>query len=169
MYKFLSIVTGIIITIPVMSTIWLVSFFAIDLTFLLSSLISLIGAGLTYSLISVSIYVRFLKKHQLSMKDYRYIRKNLAEANHKIRRLQKALFSIRHLLFLKENMELLRVIKKIHRVTKKKPMRFFQGGERFYFSHLDSAVELTEKYAFFPLSLRKMKKWNKCFIRHVIP
>ncbi|WP_058306387.1 5-bromo-4-chloroindolyl phosphate hydrolysis family protein [Gracilibacillus massiliensis] len=146
MYRFLSIVIGIFFTIPMMSIIWLISFFAIDLSFWLSSLISLIGAGLTTSVIFISIYFRFLKKNQLRMKDYHYIRKNLAEANLKIHRMQKALFAVRNLFFLKENMELLRVIKKIYRVTKKDPKRFFQG-EEFYFSHLDSAVELTEKYA----------------------
>jgi 5-bromo-4-chloroindolyl phosphate hydrolysis protein len=32
-------------------------------------------------------------------------------------------------------------------LTKKEPKRFYKA-ERFYFSHLDSVLELTEKYAF---------------------
>ncbi|MGN8646654.1 5-bromo-4-chloroindolyl phosphate hydrolysis family protein [Gracilibacillus sp. HCP3S3_G5_1] len=146
MYKFLTIVIGVMITIPLMVAIWLISFFAFDLTYWYASGISLVGACLTYLLVSFSSHIRYLKKNQLNWREYRYIRNNLAEARLKIRRLQKALFSIHHLPDLKENMELLRVTKKIYRVTKNEPKRFYQG-DQFFFSHLDSVVELTEKYA----------------------
>ncbi|UOQ84756.1 5-bromo-4-chloroindolyl phosphate hydrolysis family protein [Gracilibacillus salinarum] len=146
MFKLLTVVIGIFIAVPVMITTWFVSFFAIDLSYWYASLLSLIVAGLTYGLVSVISHFRFLKNNQLTLKDYRYIRKNLAEARPKIRRLQKALFSIHHLTFIKDNMDLVRVARKIYRTTKKEPKRFYQGSQ-FYFSHIDSAVELTEKYA----------------------
>ncbi|KAB8127047.1 protein xpaC [Gracilibacillus oryzae] len=146
MYKFLTVMARIFLAFPVMVTIWLVSFFAIDLSYWNASLIAMAGAGITYWLVSVVIYFRFLKKNQLTIKDYRYIRRNLQEAKQKIRRMQKALMSIRQMAFLKESFDLLRIIRKIYQVTKKEPRRFYQG-EEFYFSHLDSAVELTEKYA----------------------
>jgi 5-bromo-4-chloroindolyl phosphate hydrolysis protein len=146
MYKFLTVIVRILIAIPVMFATWLVSFFAFEQTFFNSSVISLVGAALTYWLSSITMYFRYLKKNHLSMKEYRYIRKNLAEAKRKIRRIQKALLAIRNMSFLKNIMELLRIIRKIYGVTKKEPKRFYQG-EKFYFSHLDSAVELTEKYA----------------------
>lgn len=129
-----------------MFTIWLVSFFALELSYWYASGISLAGAALTYGLLSAWMYFRTLKKHQLNIKEYRYIRKNLEEAKRKMDRMRKALVSIRNITFLKDVMELLRIMKKIYQVTKKEPKRFYLG-EKFYFSHLDSAVELTEKYA----------------------
>ncbi|MFC4402004.1 5-bromo-4-chloroindolyl phosphate hydrolysis family protein [Gracilibacillus xinjiangensis] len=146
MYRLLTIIIRIFVAIPVMVATWLVSFFALELSYLYASGLALIGAGLAYWLISVIIYFRFLKKNELKIREYRYIHKNLLEANSKIRRMQRALLSIRHLTFLKEMMELIRITRKIYQVTKKEPKRFYQG-EKFYFSHLDSAVELTEKYA----------------------
>ncbi|GAA0489491.1 hypothetical protein GCM10008986_14170 [Salinibacillus aidingensis] len=147
MYKFLTIVIRIAIAIPAMITVWLISYFLFDLSFLSSSGVSLIGAALTYGILSGAIYFRSLKKNQLTMKEYRYIRKQLTEAKHKIRRMHKTLLSIRQMSFFKEMFDLLRSIRKIYQVTKKEPRRFYQGNQ-FYFSHLDSAVELTEKYAF---------------------
>ena len=37
--------------------------------------------------------------------------------------------------------------RKIYQLTKKEPKRFYKA-EQFYFSHLDSALELSEKYVF---------------------
>ena len=146
MYKFLTVMLRLFIATPVLVITWLVSFFALDLSYWTASFISIAGAAITYGIISAVMHIRFLKKHQLKLREYRYIRRNLHEAHHKIRRVQKAILSIRHMTVLRETMELLRFMKKIYRVTKKEPNRFYQG-EQFYFTHLDSAVELTEKYA----------------------
>lgn len=146
MYKFLSVLARIIIATPVMFITWMVCFFGFDLSVLNVSFISLFAAMLTYWIISVGLYFRFLKKNGLTLREYRYIRKNLVEAKRKIRRMQKALFTIRQIAFFKDIVDLLRITRKIYGVTKKDPKRFYQG-EKFYYSHLDSAVELTEKYA----------------------
>jgi 5-bromo-4-chloroindolyl phosphate hydrolysis protein len=90
---------------------------------------------------------RFLKKQQLTRKEYRYIKKNLDEAKQKINRLNKSLFSIRDLSTLKQRLEVLRITRKIQSMTQAEPKRFYKA-EKFYFSHLDSVVELTEKYRF---------------------
>ena len=155
MYKFLTVIARITISIPVMITVWLVSFFAFDQSFLFSSVIATGLAFLTYIFVSLIIYFRFLKKNHLSMTEHRYIRKNLAEAKQKIRRMQLAFFSIRKISFLKEMYELLRTTRKIYAITKKEPKRFYQA-DKFYFSHLDSAVEMIEKYAL--LSSQYQKK-----------
>ncbi len=154
MYKFLSAIVRLMIAFPVMLITGLVSFFAFDQPFLRSIILSLVGAALTYGILTVYLRFRFLKKHHLSMKEYRYIRKHLDEAKQKVRRMHKALFSIRQMSSIKDIMELLRIIRKIYSVTKKEPKRFFKG-EKFYYSHLDSAVQLIEKYAF--LSSQPMK------------
>jgi 5-bromo-4-chloroindolyl phosphate hydrolysis protein len=155
MYRFLSVFIRLIIAILMMIIIGLVSFFSYDQSIMSSLIYSLVGGVLTYGLLSVYLHFRFLKKHRLAMKDYRYIRKNLEEAKQKIRRMQKALFSLRELSTLRDIVEVLRIVRKIYSVTKKEPKRFFKG-EKFFYSHLDSAVQLIEKYAL--LSKQPLKK-----------
>jgi len=147
MNQFLAFLIRIFITIPTSVTIWLISFFAFDQTFWISGAIGLGGGILAFWLAGMIMKSRYLKKHQLSRKEFQYIKKNLDEARYKISRLHKALMSIRHFPSLKQRMEFVRVTRKIYRLTRNEPKRFYQA-ERFYFSHLDSALELSEKYVF---------------------
>jgi 5-bromo-4-chloroindolyl phosphate hydrolysis protein len=130
-----------------MVIIWLSSLFGFHQSFWLSSGISVIGGVLCYWITSIYLNHRFLKKHGLKRKEYRYIKENLDEARGKVFRLHKSLLSIRHIPSITQRMELIKVSKKIYSLTRKEPKRFFQA-EGFYFSHLDSAVELAEKYVF---------------------
>lgn len=145
MYKILTILIRTSIAIPVMFITGLITFFGFEVPFWYSSFLAISVAGLSYWIGSVYFHFRFLKKNQLTSKEYRYIRRNLIEAKHKIRRIKKAFFSIRNFNLLKEMTALLRTTNKIYRVTKNEPKRFYQA-EQFYFSHLDSVVELIEKY-----------------------
>ncbi|WP_442596411.1 5-bromo-4-chloroindolyl phosphate hydrolysis family protein [Neobacillus sp. D3-1R] len=147
MNSFLSFIIRTSIAAPTAVIVWPISFFGFGQTFLLSSAISIGGGLVAYWTTSVITNSRFLKKHQLSRKEYLYIKKNLEEAKPKINRLNKALFKIRHVPSLKERVDVLRITRKIYRLTKLEPKRFYKA-EPFYFSHLDSLVELTEKYAF---------------------
>ena len=146
-----------LIAIPSTITIWLVSFFAFDQSFIMSSVISLAGGLLSFSIMSVFLKNRFLKKHRLNRKEYHYIMKNLDEAKRKIFRLNKALISIKHLPSLKQRLELIRITRKIYSMSKKEPKRFYKA-ERFYYSHLDSAVELAEKYVFLSSQPKKNRE-----------
>ncbi|MFE8701681.1 5-bromo-4-chloroindolyl phosphate hydrolysis family protein [Cytobacillus sp. FJAT-54145] len=147
MNPFLAFLLRTSVAIPTTATVWLISFFAFDQTFLMSSLISLGGGTISYLAVKGMTNRSFLKKHQLTRKEYVYIKQNLDEAKRKIARLNKALFSIKHVPSLKQRVDILRITRKIYNVTKKEPKRFYQA-EKFYFSHLDSLVELTEKYVF---------------------
>lgn len=151
---FLTFLIRTLITIPTAVTVWLFSYFAFDQTFWLSGAIGLGGGILVYIFSGMRLKARFLKKHQLKRKEYQYIKKNLAEAKQKIARLHKALLSIRHFPSLKQRVEFVRVTRKIYRLTKNEPKRFYQA-ERFYFSHLDSALELSEKYIFLTAQPKK--------------
>lgn len=154
MNQFLAFLFRILVTIPTSVSIWLLSFFAFDQTFWLSGAIGLGGGIVVFWLLGMIFRSRYLKKHQLSRKEYRYIKENLDEAKHKIVRLHKALMSIRHLPTLRQRMDFVRVTRKIYRLTKNEPKRFYQA-ERFYFSHLDSALELSEKYVFLSTQPKK--------------
>lgn len=142
-----SFIVRTLAAIPLSVTTWLVSFFGFNLAFGLSSLSALAVGGLVYFGLGSFMKSRFLNKHGLTRKEYNYIKKNLDEAKIKINRLQKVQFSIRHIRSMKQRIELIRMIRNIYNLTKREPKRFYQA-EQFYFSHLDSVLELTEKYAF---------------------
>lgn len=157
MNPFFSIIVRTFVAIPVTAIVWLFSFFAFDQPFFLASAFGIGGGIVVWWILSVITKVRFLKKNRLTGKEYRYIKKNLDEAKKKIKRLNKTLFSLRHLSSLKVRIDLLRMVKKIYSMTKKEPKRFYEA-EPFYFSHLDSVLELTEKYVFLSSQPKKNRE-----------
>lgn len=147
MNLFLAFLIRMLLALPAASSTWLLSYFAFNQSFWLSGGIGLGAGALTYFITGMVQKHQFLKRHQLTRKEYVYIKKNLVDAKQKMIRLHKALFSIRHIPSLKQRMELMRTTRKIYKLTKNEPKRFYKA-ELFYFSHLDSAVELSEKYVF---------------------
>jgi 5-bromo-4-chloroindolyl phosphate hydrolysis protein len=126
--------------------ITLISFFTFDATMLASLFIGVIGGAAVFYFLKWLFQHHFLKDSGISRREYKYVKQNLNEAKVKINRLQKAMFRVRNVSEFKQNYEVMRVVNKIYSITKKEPKRFFRA-ERFYFTNLDSLVELTEKYA----------------------
>ncbi|WP_342433057.1 5-bromo-4-chloroindolyl phosphate hydrolysis family protein [Neobacillus sp. FSL H8-0543] len=154
MNPFISFFVRSFLAVPSAFTIFLVSLFGFDQTYLLSSVFAIAGGAVVDQATAAIMKNRFLKQHQLSRKEYRYIKKNLDEAKLKINRLNKSLFSIRDLQTVKQRIDVLRVARKIQSLAKTEPRRFYKA-EKFYFSHLDSVVELTEKYRFLSVQPKK--------------
>jgi 5-bromo-4-chloroindolyl phosphate hydrolysis protein len=126
--------------------VWLISFFAFDQTVLASLLIGFLGGTGVYLLLRWILNKQYLKENGITRREYKYIRTNLKEAKEKINRLQKAVLRIRNFPDMKQNYEVIKLVNKIYSTTKKEPKRFFKA-EQFYFTNLDSIVEITEKYA----------------------
>ena len=126
--------------------IWLILFLGFDMGFLASSGISILAGFLTFCGVKFVSDYRFLKKNRLTRKEYAYIQKNLQEAKKKLTRLQKSFFSVRTMGAFKQLYELNRLVKRMYSIVKKDPRRFYQS-ERFFFYHLDSVVEISERYA----------------------
>lgn len=160
MNLFISFLIGTFVALPIAIVVWLISFFAFDQTMMLSSAYSLGGGLSIYWLLSMMVKASFLKKNQLTRKEYRYIKKNLNEAKLKIKRLNKSLFQIREIPSFKQRIDIIRLTRRIYNLTKKEPKRFYQA-EKFYFSHLDSIVELTEKYALLTSQPKKTLELNQ--------
>jgi 5-bromo-4-chloroindolyl phosphate hydrolysis protein len=163
MNPILSLIARSVVAVPVTVITGFASFVFFDVNFLPSVALALAGGFLTHVVLGLFMSSSFLKKHGLSRKEYRYIQKNLAEANKKIRRLNKSLFTIRDLNSVKQRIDILRIIKKIQKMAAKEPKRFYQA-EHFYFSHLDSVVELTEKYNFLISQPKKSLEINQSLI-----
>lgn len=158
MKPFLYFILRTALALPITIGTWLLCFFAYDQTFLVSSAISLVVGGIVFYGVKWMTNRSFLKENHLTRKEYIYIQKNLEEAKAKINRLQKVFVHIRSLHNLRQMLTINRLVKRIYAIVKKEPRRFYQA-ERFFFYHLDSIVELTEKYAFLanqPLKDEKM-------------
>ncbi len=151
------------VAVPVSVITGAISFIVLEQNFLPSLAYAIGGGCVVYALLSLMMSRSYLKKHQLTRKEYRYIRKNLAEAGKKIRRLNTSLFTIRELSSVKQRIDILRITKKIQKMAEKEPKRFYQA-ESFYFSHLDSIVELTEKYSFLAAQPKKSVEINQSLI-----
>ncbi|EUJ41641.1 5-bromo-4-chloroindolyl phosphate hydrolysis family protein [Brochothrix campestris] len=87
------------------------------------------------------------KEHGLSRKDMRYISGNLVEARKKIIKLQKAAYRNKTIPCLKGKDNTIKIIKQLYGLVNQTPARFF-STEAFFFSHLDSLVELVSRYDF---------------------
>lgn len=141
-----------------MGSVALVSVFAFETALPLAAVYGLAGGVATYySTKQLQIY-RDAKKSGLTRKEYQFITENLKEAKKKIVRLQRAFINVRQLGNARDNFEILRTVKRIYANTKREPHRFFQA-EAFYYKHLDSLVEIAEKYAYLsqqPVKSREM-------------
>lgn len=144
---FIALLIVMFVSIPATISTWLISFLVFDLSVLLASALSLAAGVGTFALINGTLRIKKLKKYNITRKEYLYIKKNLKEAKPKLSRLRKAFFQVRDITAFKQQLDTLRVANRIYSITKREPKRFFQA-EPFYYSHLDSIVELAEKYAF---------------------
>jgi 5-bromo-4-chloroindolyl phosphate hydrolysis protein len=126
--------------------IWLILFLGFQIPFFPSTGISILAGLVTFFGIKWISDYRFLKKNGLTRREYAYIQKNLQEAKRKVSRLQKAFFSVRTIGAFKQLYELSRLVKRMYTIVQKDPRRFYQS-ETFFFYHLDSVVELSERYA----------------------
>lgn len=139
---------------------WFVAFLPLEQGFLLSSAYALLGGGVSYVSVNELQKFQVTKRHGISRREYKFIKRNLKEAKQKINRLQKALLRIRSVSEAKENFELIQTVRKIYTNTQKEPKRFFQA-ENFYYKNLDSLVELAEKYAFLSSQPAKTAEMNR--------
>jgi 5-bromo-4-chloroindolyl phosphate hydrolysis protein len=126
--------------------IWALVYFLFHHLFWLSSAVSIFAGFVIYQWLKWMMTGKFLKQQGLSRKEYRFIRKNLKEAKLKMKRLQKAFLSVRQIDTFRLFYDMYKLVRKIYSLIKKEPKRFYQA-ESFFYVHLDSMVELIEKYA----------------------
>ncbi|MEK4029763.1 MULTISPECIES: 5-bromo-4-chloroindolyl phosphate hydrolysis family protein [Bacillaceae] len=112
-----------------------------------------LGAGIYFGLGKYAD-ARLYKKYGLTRKEYNFILENMKEAKQKLSRLKNVFVRVRSISSLKQMIELNRLVRRIFSVVKKEPKRFYEA-ESFFYSHLDSVVELAEKYAW--LNSQKLK------------
>ena len=85
------------------------------------------------------------KKLGMTRSEYKNIRSQVKEAKNKIKQLQSNYYKVRSISSFKQLMELARFANKIVAQVQLNPRKFYLV-ESFFYSHLDTALELTEKY-----------------------
>ena len=126
---------------------WLVCWLAFGVPFGLSFFSGAAAGAITFFGMGWAFANKTLKNSGLNRSEYKYITQQLKDGKEKIARLQKVMFSVGNVLTIKQNYDVLKVAKRIQKIVEDEPKRFYDV-EDFYYSHLDSIVELTEKYAF---------------------
>ncbi|WP_042349206.1 5-bromo-4-chloroindolyl phosphate hydrolysis family protein [Bacillus massiliigorillae] len=125
----------------------LISWLVINTSFSIAILSGIVAFFVTFFGLKWMVSSRQLKNSGLSRREYKYIQEHLREGKVKITRLQRVMFSVGSVMTIKQNYDVIKVAKKLHSIVENDPKRFYEA-EQFYYSHLDSMVELTEKYAF---------------------
>ncbi|WP_044336774.1 5-bromo-4-chloroindolyl phosphate hydrolysis family protein [Rossellomorea aquimaris] len=157
MNTFLQFLVRTVISFSIGTSSFIAYLLLFDLGFPLTFLSSL-GTGILLFFVVKGLQKRWwLKKNGLSSQEFRYINKNLKEAKEKVKRLQKQQLRVRSLGAFKQILELSRLSRRIYQLVKKEPKRFF-SAESFFFYHLDSVVEITEKYTFLAAQSGKNKE-----------
>lgn len=133
------------LNIPIMITSWFIFYFAVGSDFLWSSALA-IGVYIISNFSIKKIQQRrIMKKHQMTISEYFHIQQQLNEANKKIKALNSQYLKVRSISSFKQLFEMNRLAKRIISLVKTNPKKFYQA-EKFFYAHLDSAVELTSKY-----------------------
>ncbi len=87
-----------------------------------------------------------VKSLGMTRSEFRHIDVQLKEAKQKIKRLNSVYGQVRSVQAFRQVYELSNLSKKVLTIVRNDPKKFYQT-EQFFYSHLDSAVELTSKYA----------------------
>ncbi|MDZ5711894.1 5-bromo-4-chloroindolyl phosphate hydrolysis family protein [Jeotgalibacillus haloalkalitolerans] len=145
MKQILNFVTRLGISLPIASITWISAIFLMNVSFWPSLAAALIGGIVPFYTIKWFQKRSLLKSYGLTKREYEYIQSNLKEAQKKISRLQGKQFQIRSISAMRQLNDMIKFSRRIFSIVKKDPKRFYTS-ERFFFYHLDSAVELTEKY-----------------------
>ncbi|TFE02968.1 5-bromo-4-chloroindolyl phosphate hydrolysis family protein [Jeotgalibacillus salarius] len=145
MKQILNFLTRLGVSIPIASITWISALFLINVPFWPSVLAGVFGGLVPFYTIKWFQKRSLLKTYGLTKSEYEYIQSNLKEAQKKISRLQGKQFQIRSISAMRQLNDMIKFSRRIFTIVKKDPKRFYIS-ERFFFYHLDTAVELTEKY-----------------------
>ncbi|MFJ3386688.1 MULTISPECIES: 5-bromo-4-chloroindolyl phosphate hydrolysis family protein [unclassified Lysinibacillus] len=88
---------------------------------------------------------KFMQIAGITKEEYKHIESQLTAANKNIQTLSQNYLRVRSVSAFKQLLEMTRISKNIVKVVKTDPRKFY-NVEEFFYAHLPSAVELTDKY-----------------------
>lgn len=126
---------------------WFLYFFMVHLGFFMSFIYAIATGAVSYFAIKFFSGWQHMRGSKLSRKEYKYIHTHLREGKAKIWRIQKNIFRVGGMTQIMKNYDVIKTIRKIHSIVSGNPIRFYEI-EPFYYAHLDSLAELTDRYVF---------------------
>lgn len=88
---------------------------------------------------------KFMQIAGITKEEYKHIESQLTAANKNIQTLSQNYLRVRSVSAFKQLLEMTRISKNIVKIVKTDPRKFY-NVEQFFYAHLPSAVELTDKY-----------------------
>lgn len=141
----LSYVLGALLAVPISVFAFLFSTIQLDIHFLLDMGIFLGSYVFSYLPIQWYSSGKFLKEMGLTRSEYRFIRKQLNDANPKLKTLYKNYMRVRSYSEFKKLNEISKLARTIYNTVKQAPEKFY-NVESFFYSHLDNTVNLIDNY-----------------------
>lgn len=125
---------------------WIICYWNFAINVWICSLIAVISYFPSNFIIKSIQQFRYLKKIGMTRSEYKHISSQLEEAHNELRNLNRYFTRVRSISTFKQLFEMNRLAKRIVNIVHKNPKKFYQA-EQFFYAHLHSASELTEKYA----------------------
>ncbi len=146
MFKFGQFIIRNSFNLIVILSTWMICTFNFDVNFWISSLIAIISyLPSNYTIKNIQLS-KYLKRIGLTRSEYKHIKSQLNEAYSELRNLNRFYTKVRSISTFKQIFEMNRLAKRIVNIVNKNPKKFY-NVEQFFYAHLHSASELTEKYA----------------------
>ncbi len=146
MFKFGQFIIRNSFNLIVILSTWMICTFNFDVNFWISSLIAIISYLPSNYIIKNIQLSKYLKRIGLTRSEYKHIKSQLNEAYSELRNLNRFYTKVRSISTFKQIFEMNRLAKRIVNIVNKNPKKFY-NVEQFFYAHLHSASELTEKYA----------------------
>ncbi|WKA53267.1 5-bromo-4-chloroindolyl phosphate hydrolysis family protein [Planococcus shixiaomingii] len=133
------------ISLPIMTAVFPVLYLGAEIGIIASGAVAAGSYIASSSTIKQFQFSSDSKRFHMTRSEYKHIRIQLKEAKAKIKQLQGHYYRVRSISYYKQIREMVRISQKIVTHVQQNPRQFYLA-EPFFYSHLDSALELTEKY-----------------------
>ena len=133
------------ISLPIMTAVFPVLYLGAEIGIIASGAVAAGSYLASASTIKQFQFSSDSKRFHMTRSEYKHVRIQLKEAKAKIKRLQGNYYRVRSLSYYKQIREMVSLGQKIVAHVQRNPRKFYLA-EPFFYSHLDSALELTEKY-----------------------
>lgn len=135
-----------LISLPISVSTWLVLLFGAGMNyFVASGLFFLVYFGSSFTIKQIQTY-KEINMLDLTRSEYQYIQQQLKTAKAQSRKLNSYYGKVRSMQAFRQLHSINTTARKIISIVQENPKKFY-SIENFFYAHLDSAVELTSKYA----------------------
>lgn len=153
----LSYVLGALLAVPISLIAFLFSVFQLDLHYLIDMGVFIGSYIFSFMPIQWFSSRKYLKEMGLTRREYHFIKKQLNEAQPKLKRLYKNYMRVRSYNEFKNLNEVAKLARTIYNTVKQSPEKFYTV-ESFFYSHLDNTVNLIDNYTMLQRMPNKSKE-----------